>query len=122
MTLPITFPDWVPWWVQSLVAIVAVLFGLALLLMPFSVFGTKSRLELLEARLEDMHQDLRALVLRLPDRVGTGDAYDGPLLPARPREEHSPRPPVPPPAYYPEETRAPPSPRRDGRRVEPRLD
>ncbi len=122
MTLPILFPDWVPWWVQSLAVIVAVLFGLALLLMPFSVFGTKSRLELLEARLEDMHQDLRALALRLPDRSSPGDAYDGPLLPARAREEHSTRPPIPPPAYYPEEAREPARPQRGGRRVEPRLD
>lgn len=119
MTLPTVFPDWVPWWVQSLAAIVAVLFGLALLLMPFSVFGTKSRLELIEARLEDMHQDLRALALRLPDRSGGGDSYDGPLLPTRPREEPVARAPIPPTPYYPAEEQRP---ARGGRRVEPRLD
>lgn len=132
MTLPFAFPDWVPWWVQSVVVIVAILFGLALLLMPFSVFGTKSRLELLEARLDDIQQDIRALAMRLPERGRPGaDAYDGPLIAARPRgaagEEASGRPPIPPATYYPDaepvEGRRPVLRRQpDRRRSEPRLD
>lgn len=132
MTLPFSFPDWVPWWVQSMVVIVAILFGLALLLMPFSVFGTKSRLDLLEARLDDIQHDLRAIALRLPDRGRPGaDAYDGPLVAARPRhaEEDEPasRPPIPPAAYYPdvapvEERRPVLRRQRDRGRSEPRLD
>ena len=49
---PIAFPDWVPPWAQLAVLIVGVLFGLAFMLMPFSVFGVKSRLEGVEARLD----------------------------------------------------------------------
>ncbi len=131
MTLPFAFPDWVPWWVQSVVVILAVLFGLALLLMPFSVFGTKSRLELLEARLDDIHADLRALAQRLPERGRTGgDAYDGPLIATRPRSEPADAlragPPIPPAAYYPEpedpEDRRPWRRPAERRRSEPRLD
>ena len=59
MTSPLPFPDWVPLWVH-LVALVAFA-GLALLFiaMPFSVFGVKTRLELIEARLDDIQAELR---------------------------------------------------------------
>ncbi len=59
MTSPLPFPDWVPLWVH-LVMLVAFA-GLALLfvVMPFSVFGVKNRLELIEARLDDIQAELR---------------------------------------------------------------
>ncbi len=59
MTSPLPFPDWVPPWVH-LVALVAIA-GLTLLfvLMPFSVFGLKTRLEMIEARLDDIQAELR---------------------------------------------------------------
>ena len=59
MTSPLPFPDWVPPWVH-LVALVAMA-GLTLLfvLMPFSVFGLKTRLEMIEARLDDIQAELR---------------------------------------------------------------
>ncbi len=59
MISPLPFPDWVPLWVH-LVALVAFA-GLALLFiaMPFSVFGVKTRLELIEARLDDIQAELR---------------------------------------------------------------
>ena len=67
MTVPALLPDWVPWWAQLALLALALLFALALLLMPFAVFGLKGRLDLLEAQLDDIHADLRMLAMRLPD-------------------------------------------------------
>ena len=65
MTLPL--PDWIPWWGQLALVVVAILFGLAFLLMPFAVFGTRGRLDALEAQLDDIHAEIRMLAMRLPD-------------------------------------------------------
>ena len=77
----------------------ALIFLLAFLALPFNVFGVKGRLELIEARLDEIQGEIRALALRLPE------AGDAPSL----------RPPIPPAA----ERVAAPDPRR---RAEPRLD
>jgi ABC-type sulfate transport system permease component len=69
MTSPIAFPDWVPPWAQLLVLIVGILVGLAFLLMPFSVFGVKSRLETIEARLDARARQDRLGADRPPRRV-----------------------------------------------------
>jgi len=98
MTFPPTLPDWLPWWLAIAVLVPALIFVLAFLAMPFSVFGVKSRLELIEARLDEIQGEIRALALRLPEAGGP----------------QSTRPPIPPAA-----DRAPPDPRR---RAEPRLD
>lgn len=81
----LSLPDWLPWW-----AIVALLVPLALylalfLLMPFSTFGLRTRLRDLELRIDALHEEIRALTLRLPER-GL-DFHDDP----RPRP-----PPIPP--------------------------
>lgn len=68
MTLPAVFPDWMPGWVQLVIAIVVILLGLAFLLMPFSVFGLKARLDAIELHLEEIQAELRALAMRLPER------------------------------------------------------
>ncbi|MCQ8241262.1 hypothetical protein [Rhizosaccharibacter radicis] len=65
MTLPL--PDWMPWWVQLVLLTAAILFGVALLMMPFAVFGVKGRLSMLESQLEDVHAELRMLAMRLPE-------------------------------------------------------
>ncbi len=65
MTLPL--PDWIPWWGQLAIVVVAILFGFALLLMPFAVFGLRGRLEFLEAQLDDIHAEIRMLAMRLPE-------------------------------------------------------
>ena len=65
MTLPL--PDWIPWWAQIVVVVAAILLGLALLLMPFAVFGLKGRLDFLEAQLDDIHAEIRMLAMRLPE-------------------------------------------------------
>ena len=73
MNLPALFPDWVPGWAQLVVAIVVILLGLAFLLMPFSVFGLKSRLEAVETRLDEIQAEIRSLTMRLPERVSERD-------------------------------------------------
>jgi len=81
MTSPLPLPDWVPWWVHLAILIAMLLFGLMFLLMPFAVFGVKGRLELLDARLDEIQGEIRSLSLRLPEQ-GQEDAMS---LGGRPR-------------------------------------
>jgi hypothetical protein len=67
MTFPFALPDWVPWWVNIAILVPMVLFALAFVLMPFSVFGIKGRLESVEARLDEIQGEIRSLALRLPE-------------------------------------------------------
>ena len=67
MQLPFSLPDWAPPWVGFVIIVVGVLFLLAFLLMPFNVFGLKGRLDGVEARLDEIQREIRALVLRLPE-------------------------------------------------------
>ena len=120
MTSPIALPDWLPWWVPLVVLIPVLLYLLVLLLMPFSVFGVKGRLDLLDARLDEIQGEIRALALRLPERAEPGPRRGE--APARP-----PIPPAPQPAAQDdawdadaEAPRARARPR--GERSEPRLD
>ncbi len=91
MTIPFEFPAWVPWWVPVAILVPALLYALVFLAMPFSVIGLKSRLDVLEARLDEIQGEIRTLVLRLPVSEREIDA------PAAPRREFAPRPPIPPP-------------------------
>jgi hypothetical protein len=84
MSNPFNFPDWMPWWMQLLLLIVGILITLAFLLMPFSVFGVKSRLEAIEARLDEIQGEIRALALRLPE-PGRRIVYEE-EAPSRPME------------------------------------
>jgi len=106
MTSPLPLPDWVPWWVHLAILLLALFFGIMLLLTPFSVFGVKGRLEAVEARLDEIQGEIRSLALRLPEP--SIDEFDEP-----PRSRR--RPPIPPAPIPP--TR-PPSPQP---RTEPRL-
>ena len=123
MELPFAFPDWVPWWVQTLLVIVGVLFALAFLLMPFATFGVKSRLDSLELHLEELQAELRSLSLRLPDRGVSRDLvtdWTDSVLEPPPHDPLPGRPPIPPAAR----TRdvAPDRSGRGARRTEPRFD
>jgi hypothetical protein len=100
MTFPPTLPDWLPWWLAIAVLVPALIFLLAFLAMPFNVFGVKGRLESIEARLDEIQGEIRALALRLP-------------------EDGMSRPPIPPAADH---DRAPPASSEPRRRAEPRLD
>ncbi len=115
-----------PEWSGLVVFLLGLLFVAAFLMMPFSVFGLKSRLDAIEAQLDDVQQEIRSLALRLPEPgtprrrpVPVEEVYEEPPMdaPDAYRDDRSPRltPPIPPPATWPE-------PGRDaGRRLEPRL-
>lgn len=131
MTSPFAFPDWVPPWAQLVLLILGIMLALAFALMPFSVFGLKSRLEVLEARLDEIQGEIRTLAFRLPERPRSAApvAFEEPPLPVR-QQPAGPvvRPPVPPAAWAPDsEPRRPiGAPRADGAgprpRVEPKID
>ena len=111
-----------PDWTGLLALLLLLLAGLAYLLMPFSVFGLKGRLESIEAQLDEIQAEIRTLALRLPDmprRTAASEDWIEPPTPRAPRraeEAAEPRdvPPIPPPPAWPERSR-------DGR-AEPRLD
>lgn len=139
--LPFNLPLWLPWWVPLVLVVPTLLWGLAFLLVPFSVIGVKSRLDGLEARLDEIQAEIRTLALRLPEASRAVD-FDELYIPPEPQEpqRRAPlitRPPIPPAAHELEEHQpprdAPPAggqarggkraepPRRDSR-LEPRLD
>jgi hypothetical protein len=135
-TLPFALPDWLPAWAFLLLAVPVLLWLLAFLTVPFSVFGVKARLESLEAQIDALQEDLRNATLR----AGTGamprarveDYDDVPnfnrVKAAQPRYEPMPSiPPIPPAPMTPltpraEERPGPRLPARPARRTEPRLD
>jgi hypothetical protein len=130
MTLPFALPDWLPWWVPLVLLIPALLYALAFLFMPFSVIGVKGRLDVLEARLDEIQHDIRHLTLRLPE-AGQHVDFDE-IYPPEPSEplRRAPivsRPPIPPAAHELENgdiaaDRRPPPPNARPARREPRLD
>ena len=89
MTSPLPLPDWVPWWVHVVLLLAAAVFALLFLLMPFSVFGVKARLEGIELRLDEIQGEIRSLALRLPELMETSEDYvhpdDRPPIPPAPR-------------------------------------
>ncbi len=131
MTSPLPLPEWVPPWAQLAILIAVLLFGLMFLLMPFAVFGVKGRLDLLEARLDEIQGEIRSLALRLPEpdldaataasgRTHLGDRSGGGRSGYAGSDDYddyaSQRPPIPP---APQDRRPPPVPSRA--RTEPRL-
>jgi hypothetical protein len=130
MSTPLALPDWVPWWAQLLALIVAIMLTLCFVLMPFSVFGLKPRLEAIEARLDEIQGEIRALSLRLPEPAPRPSLVSEPPLQAAPAAA---RPPIPPAAWSPgaaprrpigspAAVRAEPEVYRPAGRVEPRID
>jgi len=127
MNLPFALPDWLPWWVPFVLLVPALLYALAFLFMPFSVIGVKGRIDVLEARLDEIQHEIRQLALRMPEpgrQVDYDEIYDpepaetphrGPTVAARP--------PIPPASHELEagDRPAPPPNARPARR-EPRLD
>lgn len=104
MTLPWTLPDWLPSWVPIVVLVPTLLWLLAFLFLPFSVLGTKGRLEAIEARLDELQGEIRSLALRMPEAVTSRaygpHTYDEVYAAPPPRAEPAPpiplRPPIPP--------------------------
>jgi hypothetical protein len=100
MTLPFALPDWLPWWVPAIVLVLALLWVLTFLMVPFSVIGLKARLDGLEARLDEIQAEIRTLTLRLPDPVQPVEFDDLYAPPEPPRREPGfARPPIPPAAH-----------------------
>ena len=99
MNTLLALPDWVPWWVPMVLLVPALLYALAFLFMPFSVLGVKTRLEVIEARLDEIQQEIRHLALRLPigpQEVDFEDVYAPIQQPKRREAATSDRPPIPP--------------------------
>jgi hypothetical protein len=127
MNMPFVLPDWVPWWVPLVLLVPTLLYALAFLFMPFSVLGVKTRLEVIEIRLDEIQQEIRHLALRLPagrQELDFEDVY-APTL-ARRQTPDADRPPIPPAAQdlyddAPSERPAPPPNMRPMRRQEPQI-
>ena len=134
MVAMLGLPSWVPWWLPLLVLVPGVVWMLAMLPMPFAVLGLRGRLEGIEARLDELQQEIRSLALRLPEPDPTTRR-----VPVPPRREAFTAPypdddepvPVPAPAARrgaerPAEDvprdRKPPDPSSRPRRLEPRFD
>ncbi len=66
MLQTLNLPDWVPWWAPLALLVPVLLWALCFLFMPFSVFGVKSRLESIEARLDELQNEIRHTALRPP--------------------------------------------------------
>ncbi len=130
MTLPFPLPDWLPWWVPLVLLIPTLLYLLAFLFMPFSVIGVKGRLDVLEARLDEIQNEIRHLALRLPEAgqpVDYDEIYHPGLAEPSRRTPMVTRPPIPPAAHELENgdtdaDRPPPPPQARPIRREPKLD
>jgi hypothetical protein len=99
MTLPLALPDWLPWWMPLVLLLPGLLYALAFLFMPFSVIGVKSRLEVIEARLDEIQHEIRHLALRLP--AGSAEMDFEEVYAPQPADRRSgepvmTRPPIPP--------------------------
>jgi hypothetical protein len=92
--LPFSLPTWLPWWVPLILLVPAVLYALVFLAAPFNVFGVKSRLDAIEARLDEIQGEIRSLALRLPEPMHPSAYDDTDYAPLAPRRGT--RPPIPP--------------------------
>lgn len=116
MSIPFALPDWLPWWAVTLAMAPVLIYALMVFIVPFNTFGVKDRLDVLEARLDEIQNDIRQLSIhprevRAPD---PDERYAPPARPASARGE----------AYEAEEPRRA-APRRASERptrAEPRLD
>ncbi|MDE8350158.1 MAG: hypothetical protein POG74_11890 [Acidocella sp.] len=123
MNLPFTLPDWLPAWAFLLAALPVLLYALVFLIMPFSVFGVKARLDAIEAQIEALHDELRFLANKTASPaakiLAADDEYEN--FPHFGRMKSAqPAPPPPEPRNDPRnDPRLPPRP---VRRTEPRLD
>lgn len=105
-------PPGLPEWAGLVILVVLGLVALAYLLMPFSVFGVKSRLEALEAQLDEIQTEIRSLAIRMPEpgrrRPPVEEDWVAPPTPRAPEPARSTTPPAPPPAAWPDSSRAEP--------------
>ncbi len=86
----LSLPEWLPWWGVVALLVPVALYLALFLMMPFSTFGLRGRLLEMEMRIDALHEEVRGLTLRLPDRGGLdmyGDlgGLDQPPIPPAPR-------------------------------------
>ena len=105
----LTLPG-MPGWTGLVAALALGLIALAFLVMPFSVFGVKSRLESIEAQLDEMQAEMRSISARLADAPRRAVIVDDLDMPPPPRAAERP-PPI----------GAPTVPRGSAARSEPRI-
>jgi len=90
----LTLPG-LPEWTGLVALLVLLLLALCLLVMPFSVFGLKGRLDSIEAQLDDLRAELRMVTARQPDtRRDTWEAtptIPEPYAPPTPTSRAEPR-------------------------------
>ena len=147
MNLPLTLtgwmPVWMPGWMFLLLALPVLLWALAFLLMRFSVFGVKGRIESLESQIDALQEELRTMAMRgagmasappsafesFDDVPNFGRLKKSQRNYAEPEPVPAPRPiarPAPPASVAPPRERLAPAPQnpppRPPRRTEPRLD
>jgi len=84
----LTIPG-LPGWTGLLAALALALLVLCFLVMPFSVFGLKSRLESIEAQLDELQAELRAVSARLADAPRRPLVMDDLDMPGPPRTNDS---------------------------------
>lgn len=106
-----------PDWANLVVLVVGLMIALAWVLMPFSVFGVKGRIEALEARLEVIHEEIRQLNIRIAHGAGRagpdfGMPAEAPTMRRHDTSGPEPRvaPPIPPPPVMPERAARPATP------------
>ncbi len=80
----LTLPG-LPGWTGLIAALALVLVALAFLVMPFSVFGVKSRLESIEAQLDELQAEMRSISARLADGPRRAIIVDDLDMPPPPR-------------------------------------
>jgi hypothetical protein len=117
-----------PEWTGLLILVIGLLCAAAFLLMPFSVFGVKARLEAIEVQLDEIQAEIRSLAIHLSepelpvrapiseDWVEPPGSYGSNARAAADRTPVSYAAPVPPPAEWPDQRPA------RGTRADPRLD
>jgi hypothetical protein len=88
-------PGGLPWWLTLAILVPVALYLLLFLAMPFSVFGVKSRIDSIEARLDEIHEEIRGLMIRLPEMAALSrdvqDAARPPSIPPATPEPDLPR-------------------------------
>jgi hypothetical protein len=125
VTLPFTLPAWLPPWAFLLLALPVLLWALAFMLMPFSVFGVKARLDTMEAQIDSLHEEVRNLAIRSTGMLGMvrpTAAADEDILPNFGRLKSTQRTAAEAPAPLVVEPRVIKPVPRPARRMEPRLD
>ncbi|HEY2133467.1 MAG TPA: hypothetical protein VGH36_10900 [Acetobacteraceae bacterium] len=72
MIPPLSLPDWLPWWAMIAILVPLLVYLLAALAMPFNTIGLKGRLDLIDARLDEIQSEIRALAPHLADQGDAG--------------------------------------------------